>query len=129
MSHGFSPELARMIEAAIREHVDALQRAGSSIDPSAIARHLDPDDPRPLMGPVREVARDLAARGVIEVVRHGKPVGPWPWRGVIRLRRPRSNGNADSGSGTNRDRGSGSSPGEGDNKGDATGDPPTERDG
>jgi len=41
---------------------------------------------RPLMEPVREAARRLAARGRIEVVQGGRPVDPATAHGPIRLR-------------------------------------------
>lgn len=80
----------RFIEDAIRRELDGLRQANASIDPSAVARALDPEHWKKWMDPVRRVARALAERGTIEVTRHGKPVGEWPWRGVIRLRKPRS---------------------------------------
>ena len=79
-------ELERAIEAEIRAQLSALPRAGATIDPSAVARALDPEWPRRLMASVREVARAMAARGELLVTRHGKPVTEWPWRGVVRLR-------------------------------------------
>ncbi len=79
-------ELERAVAAEIRAQLDALPRAGATIDPSAIARALDPEWPRHLMATVREVARQMAERGELVVTRHGKPVTEWPWRGVIRLR-------------------------------------------
>jgi hypothetical protein len=80
----------RFIEDAIRRELDALRQANASVDPSTVARALDPEQWKKWMDPVRQVARALAERGVIEVTRHGKPVSEWPWRGVIRLRKPRS---------------------------------------
>lgn len=79
-------ELERAIEAEIRAQLGALPRAGATIDPSAVARALDPEWPRRLMASVREVARSMAERGELLVTRHGKPVTEWPWRGVVRLR-------------------------------------------
>jgi hypothetical protein len=84
----------RFIEDAIRRELDGLRQANASVDPAAIARALDPEHWKKWMDPVRRVARALAERGKIEVTRHGKPVGEWPWRGVIRLRKPRSKASA-----------------------------------
>lgn len=84
----------RFIEDAIRRELDALRQANASVDPSTVARALDPENWKKWMDPVRQVARALAERGVIEVTRHGKPVTEWPWRGVIRLRKPRSKADA-----------------------------------
>lgn len=63
--------------------------AGKSICPSEVARALAGGDDgpwRPLMGPVRRAAADLARGGRIEILRKGKPVPPEDMRGVIRLR-------------------------------------------
>ncbi len=79
----------RFVEAEIRSQVGALTRDNASIDPAAIARALDPDQWKRWMQPVRDVARRMAQRGEIETVRHGRPTTEWPWRGVVRLRRPR----------------------------------------
>jgi len=79
----------RFIEDEIRRQLDALRQANASVDPSAIARALDPEQWKRWMEPVRRVARAMAERGEIEATRHGKPTTEWPWRGVIRLRKPR----------------------------------------
>lgn len=78
------------VETEIRAQLDRLQRDNASVDPAAIARALDPEKWKRWMASVRDVARRMAARGEIEVTRHGKPVTEWPWRGVVRLRRPRA---------------------------------------
>ncbi|MCK8783007.1 DUF3253 domain-containing protein [Roseomonas sp. NAR14] len=57
-----------------------------SICPSEVARALDPDGWRSLLGPVRAEAAALAREGCIEVLRKGKPVQPEAMRGVLRLR-------------------------------------------
>ena len=60
-----------------------------SICPSEVARALvgGEDGPwRPLMGPVRRAAVELARAGRIEILRKGKPVPPEAMRGVVRLR-------------------------------------------
>ena len=61
---------------------------GKTICPSDAARALDADDFRPLMGPVRAVARDLVARGELEVTQSGRVVDIDTARGAIRLRLP-----------------------------------------
>jgi hypothetical protein len=58
---------------------------GKTICPSDAARALD-DDFRPLMDPVRRVARELVARGAIEVTQSGRVVDIDTARGAIRLR-------------------------------------------
>ncbi|HEX8105336.1 MAG TPA: DUF3253 domain-containing protein [Solirubrobacteraceae bacterium] len=66
------------------------QRApGKTICPSEAARALGGDDGfRPYMDPVRDAARDLVARGEVEVTQRGEVVDLDSARGPIRLRRP-----------------------------------------
>jgi hypothetical protein len=60
---------------------------GATICPSEIAREAAPDDWRPLMEPVREAARRLVAKGLIEITQGGHVVDGSTARGPIRLRR------------------------------------------
>lgn len=62
-----------------------LRGVGKSICPSEVARALAPDDWRPLMTPVRQVAADLSEAGQILILRKGRPVPAADMRGVIRL--------------------------------------------
>lgn len=80
-------------EDAIRAEIlrqTAARGPDRSICPSEVARALTgggEDGPwRPLMGPVRRAAFELARAGRVEVLRKGKPVPPEAARGVIRLR-------------------------------------------
>lgn len=80
-------------DAAIRREIlrqTAARGPDRSICPSEVARALaggGEDGPwRPLMGPVRRAAFELARAGRVEVLRKGKPVPPEAARGVIRLR-------------------------------------------
>ena len=73
------------IEATILDLL-AQRDPGKTICPSDAARALA-DDFRPLMAPVRRVARDLVARGEIEVTQKGRVVDIDAARGAIRLRR------------------------------------------
>jgi hypothetical protein len=57
----------------------------ASICPSDVARALAVEW-RPLLGPVRRAACELARAGRIDVLRKGRPVEPDAARGVIRLR-------------------------------------------
>ncbi len=77
------------IEQAITRLLTA--RAPSrSICPSEAARALAGAAPfRPLMEPVRDVARAMAAEGRLEVTQRGVVVDPERARGPIRLRLPR----------------------------------------
>jgi hypothetical protein len=76
------------IEAAILGLL-ARRDPGRTICPSDAARALAGDgDFRPLMDPVRDAARDLVARGELEVTQRGEVVDLDRARGPIRLRRP-----------------------------------------
>ncbi|MEM9838149.1 MAG: DUF3253 domain-containing protein [Pseudomonadota bacterium] len=60
---------------------------GKSICPSEAARRLAGDGEwRPLMSTIRQAGRELAAEGLIEVTKKGKPVDPETVKGVIRFR-------------------------------------------
>lgn len=61
---------------------------GRSVSPSDVAQALAPEDWRPLLAPVRQVAVALAREGRLNVLRKGKPVPPEEVRGVIRLAAP-----------------------------------------
>lgn len=69
----------------------------ATIGPADVARRFDGEHWKRWMEDVKEVARRLAELGTLEVVRHGKPVTAWPWRGVIRFRRPAAGGAAPTG--------------------------------
>ena len=73
-----------------RTILDLLARRdpGKTICPSDAARALD-DDFRPLMQPVRQVAREMVRRGALEVTQSGRVVDIDTARGAIRLRLPR----------------------------------------
>ncbi len=79
-----------MDEAAIDETILSLtHRRGptKTVCPSEVARHLAPQDWRPLMLPVRRRARLLAVEGRIEITQAGEAIDPTaPWRGPVRLR-------------------------------------------
>jgi hypothetical protein len=83
-------ELSRMNGRTIERAIRTLLRerdAGKSICPSEVARALAPGDWRPLMGPVRETAARLAARGEVVVTQKGAPVDALAVRGPIRIAR------------------------------------------
>ena len=75
------------IEETIRGLLDA-RDAGKTICPSDAARAIDGEGFRALMEPVRRVARDMVARGELEVTQSGRVVDPDTARGAIRLRLP-----------------------------------------
>ena len=72
-------------EAAI---LDLLAKAapGKSVSPEAVARAMDPEGWRRLLGHVRSTAVGLARAGRIVILRHGKPADPDDFKGVYRLR-------------------------------------------
>ena len=75
------------IEQTIRGLLEA-RDAGKTICPSDAARAIDDEGFRALMDPVRRVARDMVARGELEVTQSGRVVDPDTARGAIRLRLP-----------------------------------------
>jgi hypothetical protein len=66
----------------------AMQRGPSkTICPSDAARAVGGEQWRDLMDQVRDVARDLARKGEVEITQGGDVVGPnETWRGPIRIR-------------------------------------------
>lgn len=74
------------LEAAIRA-LAAHRGADSSTCPSDAARAVGGDDWRSVMDDAREIARDLAKSGDVEITQHGEVVDPGSdWRGPIRIR-------------------------------------------
>ena len=60
---------------------------GATICPSEVARSLAPDDEwRALMEPVRQAARRLVAKGVLDITQGGHVVDASTAKGPIRLR-------------------------------------------
>lgn len=76
------------VEAAILQ-LTAQRGPDKSICPSEVARALRPDW-HALLPAVRQAAARLAAAGQIEILRHGRPVDPAAFKGVIRLRATRT---------------------------------------
>ena len=80
---GLDPrEIERTIDALLDRRAE-----GKTICPSEAARALRPDDWRPLMQPVRDVAAELADEGRLEVTQKGEVVDVRTARGPIRLRK------------------------------------------
>ena len=80
-----------MSDARIQETIRGLLEGldpGKTICPSDAARAIDDDGFRALMDPVRRVARDMVARGELEVTQSGRVVDIDTARGAIRLRLP-----------------------------------------
>jgi Protein of unknown function (DUF3253) len=61
---------------------------GKSVSPEEVARAVDPEGWRRLLGHVRAVARGLARQGKLVILRHNKPADPDDFKGVYRLRLP-----------------------------------------
>ena len=74
----------RTIEQAIRKLLRA-RDAEATICPSEVARALAPEEWRPLMPRVREVAARLANSGEVVVTQKGAPVDALTARGAIRI--------------------------------------------
>lgn len=79
------------LELALEALLDA-RGASKSLCPSEVARHVAPEDWRPLMEPVRRAARRLVAQGKLEICQGGRAVDPSTAKGPIRLRRPMTRG-------------------------------------
>jgi len=79
--------MAADVEAAIFELL-AARPAGKSVSPEEVARAVDPEGWRRLLGQVRAVARGLARQGKVVILRHNKPADPEDFKGVYRLRLP-----------------------------------------
>jgi len=59
---------------------------GKSVSPEDVARAMDPESWRRLLGHVRSTAVGLARAGRVVILRHGKPADPDHFKGVYRLR-------------------------------------------
>jgi hypothetical protein len=79
-----------MSEKPLREAILRLARErapGKTICPSDAARAVGGDDWRDLMGAARDIARDLARAGDVEIMQRGEVIDPdAQWRGPIRIR-------------------------------------------
>lgn len=76
------------VETAIFELLNAKIAPGKSISPEEVARAIDPEGWRRLLGHVRAVARGLARQGRLVILRHNKPADPEDFKGVYRIRLP-----------------------------------------
>jgi hypothetical protein len=65
----------------------ATRARDATVCPSEVARAVRPDDWRPLMEPVREAARRLVAKGLVDITQQGRVVDASTAKGPIRLRR------------------------------------------
>ena len=86
------PASDEQIEAALLALI-AQRGKQSSACPSEVARALAPEDWRDLMPRVRQVAGQLALRGLLDISQGGESVPATtlphgPWKGPIRVRLP-----------------------------------------
>ena len=79
-----------MIQTQLREAILALARErapAKTICPSDAARAVAGEGWRDLMERARDIARDLARAGDVEIMQHGEVIDPdVQWRGPIRIR-------------------------------------------
>lgn len=76
-----------LIESAIFDHLNRLA-PGKSIEPSDVAKALQPERWQRMLPKVRAVAVGLARDGRLVITKKGKPVDPDAFKGVIRLKLP-----------------------------------------
>lgn len=79
------------IEAAIFEKLakaDPKNVGGKSIEPSDVAKELQPEQWQRMLPKVKAVALGLMRQGKLTITKKGKPVDPNAVKGVIRLRLP-----------------------------------------
>jgi len=79
--------MAADVESAIFDLL-AAKPPGKSVSPEEVARAVDAEGWRRLLGQVRAVARGLARQGRVVILRHNKPADPEDFKGVYRLRLP-----------------------------------------
>ncbi|KIN65862.1 DUF3253 domain containing protein [Sulfitobacter noctilucae] len=77
-------------DTLIRATLDLTKQRGpdKTICPSEVARHIGGADERtwrPLMGPMREVAAELAKAGKIDIKKGGEVVDPDTFSGIYRI--------------------------------------------
>jgi hypothetical protein len=79
--------MSAQVETAIFELL-AKAAPGKSVSPEEVARAVDPEGWRRLLGHVRATAVGLARQNRLVITRHGKPADPEDFKGVYRLRLP-----------------------------------------
>ena len=79
--------MSAQVEAAIFELLAGLA-PGKSVSPEQVARAVDAEGWRRLLGHVRATAIGLARQQKLVITRHGKPADPDTFKGVYRLRAP-----------------------------------------
>ena len=79
------------MSAAIEEALFALLAAvppGKTVSPEDVAKAVDPEGWRRLLGQVRGLTVGLARQEKLVILRHNKPADPNSFKGVSRLRLP-----------------------------------------
>ncbi|MFN3557940.1 MAG: DUF3253 domain-containing protein [Brevundimonas sp.] len=79
------------IETAIFEKLakaDPKNVGGKSIEPSDVAKELQPEQWQRMLPKVKATALGLMRQGKLTITKKGKPVDPNAMKGVIRLRLP-----------------------------------------
>jgi hypothetical protein len=79
--------MSAQVETAIFDLL-AKAPAGKSVSPEEVARAVDPEGWRRMLGHVRATAVGLARQNRLVITRHGKPADPDQFKGVYRLRLP-----------------------------------------
>ncbi|CAN7229272.1 DUF3253 domain-containing protein [Phenylobacterium sp. LjRoot219] len=79
--------MSAQVETAIFDLL-AKVAPGKSISPEDVARAVEPEGWRRLLGHVRATAVGLARQNQLVITRHGKPADPEDFKGVYRLRLP-----------------------------------------
>lgn len=79
--------MSAAIETAIFDLL-AKVAPGKSVSPEEVARAVDPEGWRRLLGQVRATAVGLARVDRLVITRHNKPADPDRFKGVYRLRLP-----------------------------------------
>lgn len=79
--------MSAAIETAIFDLL-AKVAPGKSVSPEEVARAVDPEGWRRLLGQVRATAVGLARTDRLVITRHNKPADPDRFKGVYRLRLP-----------------------------------------
>ena len=79
--------MSEAVETAIFDLL-AKVAPGKSVSPEEVARAVDPEGWRRVLGHVRAVARGLARQERLVILRHNKPADPEDFKGVYRLRLP-----------------------------------------
>ena len=79
--------MSEVVEAAIFDLLGKVA-PGKSVSPEEVARAVDPEGWRRMLGHVRATAVGLARADRLVILRHNKPADPNDFKGVWRMRLP-----------------------------------------